>query len=354
MFKVKCTESEPYGVSIETFLKQEFPVLLKPQDSAVLDLLTEAIVASGQVRYGPRPSPESLVSMRQVITRSIEKGSPIPFLVAWGSEKPNGSGIDIAELFGLKTIACLNKRVSAYYAPGIQVHIRIEDASAPYLFHEDMAKARRDAKLYTDGLVALNEVMGYDFIRMRPESNMVEESKFNATADAILPYMEQQIFNPEDPNARKYLTAQGWQKPLDAATITYFMERYAKLYPTKTAPERIYILARYFASALARYSLDIRGEDKAWEGQYLELAFIPPTPGVSAERMLRRISYRTMPSGISSQHMCPWRAKGYLRINGEVSAALTSFDSDLEFNRNTLELSSARTTVSVQADYVVL
>lgn len=352
---ISCDQSDPYGGIISTFIKREFPVFVRQGDSALLDLLTEAIVASGQVRFGPKPSPESLVAIREIITHYVSNSQPIPFLIPWGSEKPDGTGVDIAELFALKTIVCLQKRITNYYPAGIRAHVRIEDASAPHLFFENPEKARRDAALYTTGLVTLARIVTPGFVVMRPESTMTTEEAFNAIADAILPHMLSHVTDPDNPVALASLQTYGWRVPLTPDTLQFYLDRYTKLYPDKTMAERRAILARYFAGALTRITLGITGADPAWNGRFLELAFTAPTPGIGAQRGLRRVYYRTMPSNITSNHMAAWRAKGYLRLGEEVSASLASFhQTDLALNSNTITLSGNGYTQDVQADYVIL
>ncbi len=356
MYQIHCNKTEPYGEAISAFIKREFPVLVKPNDAALLDLLTDAIIASGQVRLGPKPSPESLVAIREVISYWTAKGEPIPFLVGWGSEKPDGSGVDVAELFALKTLSCLNARVKTYYPQGAAFNIRVEDASAPHLFFDRMEAARREAAHYTAGFVNLSKVLGVSsFVHVRPESSMISEDTFNHEADKILPAMEAHVINPDDVAIRSHLLSFGWKVPLSSETIGYYTDRYAKLYPDLTDAQQKHLLARYFAGALARHSLGITGIDKAWQGKFLELSFVQPTPGIGAERAKRRLYYRTMPCSITSNHMSAWRAKGYLKVGAEVTASLTSFSNkELQFNPNMITLSGEGITQNVQADYIVL
>lgn len=356
MYSIKCNHSEAYETPITTYLKREFPILLKPNDHALLDLLTEAIVASGQVRFGPKPSPESLVAIRQIISYWTERSKPIPFLMAWGSEKSDGSGVDIAEMFALKTLSCLNHRVQSFYQPGVEFNIRVEDASAPHLFFDRMEQARLEAARYTNGFVNLAKVIGVsDFIHIIPESTITTEENFNKKADEILPHMRNHVADPTSGPTRERLLTYGWKTPLTEETVKWYYDRYEKLYTGKDKHELQDLLARYFAGALARYALNMRGDNPAWQNQYLELSFTAPTPGIAANRALRRIYYRTMPSSITSLHMPAWRAKGYLKINGEVSAALASFnDKGNAYNPNTLVLSDGKIEQTIQADYIVL
>lgn len=353
--KIKCL-CDPYSETISTYLKREFPVLVQKNDTSLLDILTDAIIASGQVRFGPKPSPESQVAIREIISHYLNSQFPIPFLVPWGSEKPNGSGIDIAEMMALKTLSCLHHRVSTYYAPGVIFNIRVEDASAPHLFFDRQDEARAEAARYTNGFVKLPFILGFDhFIKVIPESVMTSEKVFNAKADEILPYMEKHLANPLNEEIRLRLLTYGWKTPLSPETIGFYFERYAKLYPEKPQTEQHYILARYFSGALARHALGITGVDKNWGGKFLELSFTSPTPGIGSNRALRRLYYRTMPCSITSNHIPAWRAKGYLKINGEITSALASFnDKSIVYNPNIITLSNDTYTQDIQADYVVL
>lgn len=354
MLNITCDHLDPYADSIATFIKREFPVLAKTGD--MLDLLTDAIIASGQVRFGPKPSPESLVAIREIITLWTSKKQPIPFLIGWGSEKPDGSGIDIAEVMAMKTLSCLQHRVQQYYTPGVQFAIRVEDASAPHLFFDRQEQARIDASRYTSGFLNLAKVLGIsDFVKIIPESSMISEETFNRMADEVLPAMEAHVNDPMNNRHREVLFDYGWKIPLSQETIGYYLDRYQKLYPELNQTQRNHLLARYFAGALSRHTLGITGANKAWDGKFLELSFVAPTPGIGVSRAMRRIYYRTMPCNITTNHMPAWRAKGYLKINGEVTSSLTSFhNKEFTFNPHVITLEDGELKQDVQADYIVV
>lgn len=352
---VSATNMEdPFFPAIQKFVSAEFPNTFKTSQAVLLDILTDAIVATGSVRYGPRPSPESLVAIREVVSYWLALNRPIPFLVPWGSEKPNGSGIDVAELAALRTMNNLDQRVRAHYSPGVVLNVRLEDVSAPHLFIERMEAARAEARLYTDGFVNLVNILGMPFVVPKPESRKVSEITFNQTADVILPAMTHHVLNPDIPEYVRELKTLGWDKPLPPETIAYYMASYAKLYPDKQEYERKMILARYFAGALARKMLDLSGAEPEWRGRNLELSFIGTPPGFDPKRTLKRLSYRTMPSSITSMHMAPWRAKGYLRVSEEdVSATLASWQDAHAYNPFCLTFERDGVSQDVQADYII-
>lgn len=280
--KIECDLTEPYAESIALFIKREFPILAKHGD--LLELLTDAIIASGQIRLGPRPSPESLVAIREVITHWISKGEPIPFLIGWGSEKPDGSGIDIAELMAMKTLSCLHHRVSQYYHPGVVFSIRVEDASAPHLFFDRKEQARIEAAHYTAGFVNLARTLGINsFVKITPELSMISEETFNHKADEVLPAMEAHVENPTDEIVREYLLKFGWKVPLSFETIGYYLERTPSSIPIKTKRlaiicSPVILLGRLLGTLLESLGLASLGMANSWNcplsNQRRELVFI--------------------------------------------------------------------------------
>jgi len=343
--------ADPYSELIKLFIMQEFPTGFHCDSTAVLDLVTEAIVASGQTRYGPRPSPESLVEIRKILSHYITQSRPIPFMTPWGSEKPDGSGVDIAELMALKTIISLNGRVSPYYPPGVQVSIRLEDLSAPHLFHWRMDEARIEAERYTTGLVNLVKVLNLNsYIFPTPESSYgVDEDRFNATADEMLPVFIKAVTFPGEKQPE--LEKLGWQGGISPSLVNHYMTSYDKMYPGKLDSFKLNQLARYFSASLTRKKLGFTGALKEWDNKYLQLSFIKHPGGPVSPT---RIHYRTIPSSITSNHLPPWRAKGYLCIDEtHATAKLASYNEHREYNPYVFSFERDGLVVPVQADYLL-
>lgn len=348
---------DPYSGLLRSFVLREFALQQAFTKGELLDALTEAILATGQVRFGPKPSPESQVKIREIVQKYIGFGRPIPFLLPWGSEKPDGGGIDIAELSALKTLICLQERIRRVYEPGAEFVIRLEDVSAPHLFYERMEAAKREAELYCTGFAATVAIIGADkFITPFLESSRVNVEDFNHMADLILPHMEQHVINPEEPSPLETLQRFGWKGQLAPATIDYYMGLYEKLYPRATLGDKTHRVARYFSGVCARKYLDLMGNKPEWGNDFLELSFVPAAPGFDPNRLMKRVFYRTMPSGITSNHIAPWRAKGYVRICGEntVKPALASFNEKLDYNKAEIVLEKDGRRQVIRADYVVM
>lgn len=355
-YQLKLNETDPYSGLIAQFVESEFPIYSKDDNRmSLVDHLTDAILASGAIRYGPRPGPESQVAIREVIRHKVDQNVPIPFMLPWGSKKVLGTGVDMAELMALKQIQCLHDRVTKFYIPGIQAVMRIENLTAPYIYpNADLARAQ--SKLYVDGLVNLVKVVAMDgFVIPKPDSTYgVSFDAAVKQAELIRPIIEAHIADPGNESLLRDLLAAGWSGAISPITIRHYMDGYAKMYPDMTMEAKQNMLARYFAAAKARKSLGLTGILPQWGAEFLELYFGKTPGGLSGNFYSRRIHYRTIPEYITSNHIAPWRSKGYIAIKGEKALAkLANAHEQLPYNPYEIELSNGQESQTVQADYVI-
>jgi hypothetical protein len=352
--QIACSCDTPYSGKIIELLGREFPNNVALSSTQTLDLAFSELLGTKQNRYGPKPSVESQASIREVMRHYMSKGQPIPVMVPWGSEKPDGGLPDIAEVLALKAIACLQSRFSSHYAPGLKFRIRVEDASAPHLFVGREEKAKEEAKLYTDAFRMLPFVLGLeDFIEIFPESCVVTSDHFSQVADGFIADMEAHLTNLNNEGPIKRLQSFGWRGQIAEETVWHYLKQYEKLYPNLTVSGRIHILARYFSGAMARSLLNIRGDLPEWEGKFLDLSFTGPVPG-SENYFARRLYYRTIPLSMCSGHLPPWRGKGYTVVTGDdARARITSFQDRLDYNPLTLTMARGDFQVNIRADYVL-
>jgi len=365
---VSCETSNPYADQIKSFFSQQFPSATALSSRDRLEMLTEVILSSKPNRFGPRPSPEGIVSILEVIRNSIHFGRPIPFMVPWRSEKPDGSGPDVAELMALKQMERLHLEIKRVYLPGAEFAIRIEDASAPYLLIENQAAASAAARHYTGQLCKMiniaNAASKFRFIRSRPESVFVSEDVFSMEAEKFRPDIEEALNlyrtrNDGRQEAERLLEGIGWTGGIREETRHWYESQYQKLYPGMQQSMQTHILARYFASAVARRTLGIRGDYPEWGGSFIDLTFAAPIPGTQ-EHFGRRVHYRTLPLSVSSAHMPPWRAKGYLQVETgdedcRVRVRLASFNSIPEgLVSSTVQVTyPGEESLELPADYLV-
>jgi hypothetical protein len=340
------TASGPYEAVICRFIAQQFP---RPSTdlAELVDVIEAELYGTKQVRYGPKPTAESQVAIRETIRRRVAAGQPIPIVVPWGSEKPDGSSIDLAELMAIRALASLHHGIAQHYSPGAEIRIRVEDVSAPHLFHWRADQARAEAAAYTRDLRALVDVLDAP-LAIAAESYAVTEAQFNAAADARLSDFVNAVMLESTTVLKE---CWGWKGDFSPRMLDFYLGQYEKLYPTNTLIENRMLLARYLAGASARSQLGLRGDRKEWEGDYLEVSFVQPVPGTEGH-FGKRVHYRTMPLACTSSHIPPWRAKGYFVVGDDDSLTpkVATFHEALGLTKTSVTLTSGNQAVSLRAD----
>lgn len=336
----------PYELMICRFIAQHFP-RATADHSELTDLIEAELYGTKQVRYGPKPAAESQVAIRETIRRRVQQGAPIPIVVPWGSEKPDGSSIDLAEFMAVRALADLHAAIQRHYSPGTEIRIRVEDVSAPHLFHWRADDARREAAAYTSDMQALVHVLEAP-IAIAAESYAVTEATFNAAADARLADFVNAVLSRETSTLAERW---GWKGGLSVKMMDYYLGQYEKLYPGNSHTENLALVARYLAGASARSQLGLRGDKKEWGGDYLEVSFVQPIPGTEGH-FGKRVHYRTMPMGHTSAHIPPWRAKGYFRVGDDDSLTpkLATIHEPIEFIPNVVTLTNGNRAVTLRMD----
>lgn len=346
------TSLDVFHSTVAKFVASEFPRPTIKHSTQLLDLLSDEVFGTKLTRLGPKPSPETQVAVRQVLTNRIAEAAPIPFMVPWGSKKPDGSTIDIAELSAMKVMDSLHQRIAQHYPPGAQFVLRSEDVAASWLYYERPEEAAREAKLYSDGLELLPRVLDLPHITVMRESSLTDSGTFNDAAATILPYMEDYLLYGESDGRLDNIRQLGWSGPIAQETIDYYLHLYEKLYPKHSPRDRVRVLARYFSGALARRKLGLRGNRHEWGANFIDLAFMAPIPGTE-NYFGKRVNYRTLPTAFSTNHMIPWRSKGVLKIANDntVTPNLCSFSDVDGIQPNRITLTNGGLSVDLQADY---
>jgi hypothetical protein len=145
----------------------------------------------------------------------------------------------------------------------------------------------------------------------------------------------------------------GWIGHIPKEQRNYYRKRYESIYPSITLKQSTEKLVRYFAGSWARVQLHGSGADDSWGSNYIRVTFVIPIPGISERLTGRNIYYRTLPMKYAVTHIPPWRAKGYLKLNGQVTPKLASWHEPKEYQRAVLSFKNGDDEVKVQADFVV-
>lgn len=308
-----------YHDIISRYFQSSFPAIAAIKGKDMLDVITQILVGSKDLRYGSMPSPENLVTIRKTIMKSVEMGHPIPVLVPWGGRKMDKHlQMDVAEVFALKQLLRVDECIRKVYEPGLRIRVRIEDINAKWLYKEETG-----IEGYSDGLQRLINILKGDtkIIGVR-ESEMMDEGEYMKLAaeyaellnSMITMQMDYPRLKAEDIPAYQTLLSRGWKGTIPQEQRDYYIERYKRMYPGLESSEYIGRLAEYFAGSKARYDLNGRGEPKDIIGSFIQINFAHQVPGAPDGIFNNTLYYRTIPGNMSRTHIAPWRSKGYLQM----------------------------------------
>jgi hypothetical protein len=363
----KIINNDPYGGLICRWFATKFPKKIIVSKEDIVDILTELIFSTKENRYGPIPSPEHQVVIRDVIRRSVELNLPIPVLVPWGGRKTlvTSPRLDMAEVSGLYQIIDLDNIIKTYYSPGLTINIRVEDINADWIWRDD-PNIKQITEQYSADFVKLVNILRGDtkMLAIRESQMMVSDDYMRLSQDLsvlIQALIEKQIRYPEVdvysfPEFSE-LQSRGWKGEIPQEQRDYYLKRYESLYPGQKQTDYIRMLADYFGGSKARYDLDAKGEPRTAVGKFIQLTYTPPIPGSPASLFSNAVYWRTVPESQGRTHISPWRAKGYLKISGnEIKNKITSFGneiiSQLTPSITTLEGKNGE-TVDIDCDYIV-
>jgi hypothetical protein len=335
-------QEEPYAELLCSHVKKEFPQVVKLTTFELMDVLANTLIGTKEIRYGSLPIPESSVTIRTAIRAAIENNLPIPVLVPWGSIKADFSAtLDIAELTAIQRLINLAKITKEYYSNGLEIVIRVEDTSGYTLFtlEENLEKIKENINLYSSDMKRLVQILSKDGqeISVQLESEMDNAFQFNTIFNTHLSLIEQYLFESWD-NVKEYpintskmdsyklLSSLGWKGIISWEQRMHYIEAYERIYPNWKLETHIKRLALYFTGAWTRSLLGMTGKQKHWD-KFVQLSFTPPIKGVPEGYNYNYVYHRTLPLSEARTHISPWRAKGYLKINGnEIHHKVTSFN----------------------------
>lgn len=347
---------DPHGRLLEQFVRVQFPEVSGGNTEDILESVMTEFLGTKACRLGPKPNIESQFIMREVVRQAINQGVALPVLIpSAAAKRPLSAQIDLAEMSAISMIGCLNDRIRRHYAPGLDVRIRMEDATKHVIADGDYPSEHVDDVIngYVTAFTRLIKVMGHgDFITPVLESVASGGlSQFISKADDVLPLFERYLNMPNDQH-RQDLELAGWGGGLSTAMLQYFYDRYARLYPKESRESHHYRMAQYFASILARRQLRGEGRHDGWP-RTLELSFAPPMP--DAPRVAPRVYYRTAVRNGLAPHMAYWTARGVFAIGDDdrVRLHLLNWYDTTPTVKASIMLDNGIESVEVQSDYMI-
>lgn len=360
--KVSLLGENPYGELICQYLYKTFPKVSHLNSAGLLEIISQILIGTKETRYGSIPLPEHQVVIRKVIATAIERGAPIPILIPWGGRKAIAEQrLDVAEIAGLRQLILADNLIKAYYQPGLHINIRIEDLGAMYMYRKE--RKAPDILIYSQAFAKLTEILRGDSI-INPVSEldiMNEEDFFNISDDyaaIMLQYLHDsdQVHKLGTGTAFNDLIKHGWKGEVSWEQRQYYYDRYKAMNPIITEVQAQKQLAEYLANSLVRYQLNGRAEPKTDYG-FIQLTYVQPIPGVPTSMFNNTLYWRPVPLSESRSHISPWRAKGYLCIQGnDVKTKVTSFNNSEILDQlipSNIVISNDDYSVQVQADYLL-
>ena len=301
-----------------------------PYSNADKKVRFEAIVAeiigTKQRRFGPMPSPEVQVGIREVVRQS---GDHIRFFLPWACRKQDANKkFDLLEFYALKQLLCLREGLKRMGVES-KFYFRLEDLTDLWLFNADTG-VNEYARAF-DGVVS----------KMLPGSIVNLESDFTSYTlwhDKATEYKQeflQYFAHGREPDLP------GWQ-PMPPEQLQYYRDLNQKLYPQANAAEK---MADYFAAVLARKTLNAVGHPS---GPFIFITFAHPVPGNPIQP--NRLFYRTLPERFTNKHVSPWMTSGYFRIKDMTNEVCPRF---VEEGVDVIPNESCWDGVKIATDYAI-
>lgn len=288
-----------YESSIMRFFFEQCPRIVTLPEIR-FEAVSAAVFGTKQRRFGPLPSPEVQVGVRDVLRQADESGQPLEVFLPWASCKQGaGEQLDLLEFVALTQLADLRVTLAAYGVHTV-FRFRLEDHTDRWLFGDDRC---RQIDTYANRF----ERLAYAVLpgaRVVGESDMVTWDNFRTEAEAMTIAFRRVLDGVDDPAA---LEKYGWKGGLPEHQVKYYRGVYKALYPDGNHDE---ILARFFAAALTRNVLGATAVPKV---PHLFVTFAHPVPNDPVRR--NRLYYRTLPDRYTHCHKSPWLARGYFEMD---------------------------------------
>jgi hypothetical protein len=290
-----------YANLIESFLSGAIPEVGDIEPEARFEAIVAEVWGSKQRRFGPLPTPERQVVVREVVRHSLPSGS-IPFFIPWGASKERpGAPLDILEVMAVAQLGCLNAALKRFGIEAIFT-VRIDDLTDQWLLGREQQRMDQIAD-YTRKLRALL-VAALPGVKVMTESSMATYCAFDNAAAELVPMFEGYLRAEADITA---LEGVGWKGAIAPPTIEHYKRVMAARYPGDDA---IHHTARYFAGTMAR--VKVKATAAAYQHSALHLSFMHPLPADGTNKP--RLHYRTIPERHTHRHFAPYNATGYVEI----------------------------------------
>ena len=328
-----------YESIIEKFFYTEVPNQ-NVSKSVRFEAISDAVIGTKQLRYGPRPSPEDQVEIRKVIQHALDKNIPLTIFLPWACRKQDSSELDVLEFMAVKQLRTLQETLDSF---GLHVtyQFRVEDASDSVLFndynHETFTVSAQVEKYLQSFSKLANCLLRASIVRTELQKTSL--NTFVDTVDSNKPLVRDMLSGIS--TRQDFIAFAPEQKQ-------YFEDLYEKLYPAESFSERRERLVTYFSCVFARRQLNAVCRP---DYPHLFATVSHPVPGDPVRDS--RLYYRTMPERVTNTHRAPWLSRGYFLIDDRENTATPRFrdelPADIELHRGVIQYQG----IEFCADYLI-
>ena len=97
----------------EDFFTKKFSFNCAVNQCDTIHQISNILMGTKKTRLGAKPTAECQSAICNVIQKKVKRSLPVPIVIAWGSEKPQGTALpDIAEIGALKVLQSLHEHLS--------------------------------------------------------------------------------------------------------------------------------------------------------------------------------------------------------------------------------------------------
>jgi hypothetical protein len=328
-----------YENIIEKFFYAEAPNR-NVSKSVQFEAISDAIIGTKQLRYGPRPSPEDQVEIRKVIQHALDKEVPLVIFLPWACRKQDSSDLDVLEFMAIKQLRNLQETLSSFDLQ-VTYQFRVEDASDSVLFddydHERSMISSQTARYRETFRQLVSCLLRASIVRTE-----LQKTTLKTFVEAV---------EDNKPLVRDMLSGVSTRQDLIAFAPEqkqYFDDLYEKLYPSESSSERRERLVTYFSCVFARRQLNAVCRP---DYPHLFATFSHPVPGDPVRDS--RLYYRTMPERVTNTHRAPWLSRGYFLIDDRENTATPRFRDELQHDTELHRGAITYQNIEFCADYLI-
>jgi hypothetical protein len=282
--------------------------------SIVQDLVMQILLEEERFLAKSTPSKEVQDLIQQVVRQYIRSNRPIPILIAsapcklWKTDV-ECSAVDLAEVEFLKILKVLCDKVQLIYKPGVDIVIRLEDATGILSFWKDSPEAlHKRCQNYAESFKALVSLMKMDeYTSFVKETELMDFEAYQAFSleikTTVKQYLEQRdsddvkgVVSEEQLTLLQKVNELGWKGDLAREARMQKHQQYKAMGIGSVLRDLDEHYASFIGCVVARRQLKGSGEKAGWEYGKIDISLVPLMEG---SLPVPRLHFRSVPFNVS-------------------------------------------------------